>query len=405
MQPVVMISSYPPRHCGIGTFAEEAREFVQEALPDREIHVICHLDGEGENVHPIIDTSRADWHHVVAETVRKLNPYVIHIQHEYGLYNHVDHRGVADLNARFLLMLDELGDYPTVVEPHTVHGRLRESEEEFISSMAQRCSIVLFKCAYQRWRLEWTWRDRGRSVPSNIMIVPHGVRPDKHFHVKSIDQIKQQLGLADLVGRRMAGLVGWIQSNKRWDLVADMWPGVHGEIASRTGEHWLLFAAGEMRDPAHRDDYDLYVGKLQELESRGLARFYRFVPWGDIYYRVMAACDFVILPTLDETQSGTLARIIALNKPYITTAPLEGLTSQTVESDGGLLFTNRETLRRAIIRMAASEKLRWKLGENNKRYLETHVSWRIVAQKYIEAYDLAAAAKRGEAAVCFPSDI
>ena len=34
--PIVMISSYPPRLCGIATFVEEAREFVQKANPDNE---------------------------------------------------------------------------------------------------------------------------------------------------------------------------------------------------------------------------------------------------------------------------------------------------------------------------------------------------------------------------------
>ncbi len=60
----------------------------------------------------------------------------------------------------------------------------------------------------------------------------------------------------------------------------------------------------------------------------------------------MAVCDFIVLPSTDETQSGTLARIIALNKPFVTTAPMEGLTTQTLESEGGLLFTTKEMLRR-----------------------------------------------------------
>ena len=46
--PIVMISSYPPRLCGIGTFTEEAREFIQKANPDREVLVISHTDGRGK---------------------------------------------------------------------------------------------------------------------------------------------------------------------------------------------------------------------------------------------------------------------------------------------------------------------------------------------------------------------
>ena len=97
---------------------------------------------------------------------------------------------------------------------------------------------------------------------------------------------------------------------------------------------------------------------------------------------------------MDETQSGTLARVIALNKPYITTAPMEGLTAQTLESEGGLLFTNKEMLRSKVIRLACDEELRLELGGNLRRYLENVVSWDKVAAQYDEAYTLAREAKR-----------
>jgi len=85
-QPIVIVSSYPPRLCGIATFAEEAREYIQKANPDREVLVISYTDGEGEGVYPIIDMDRRDWWEVVAEKINELNPYAIHLEHEYGQY-------------------------------------------------------------------------------------------------------------------------------------------------------------------------------------------------------------------------------------------------------------------------------------------------------------------------------
>ncbi|HHN73269.1 MAG TPA: hypothetical protein ENK13_04185, partial [Thermopetrobacter sp.] len=78
--PIVMISSYPPRLCGIATFAEEAREFIQKANPDREVLVISHTDGAGEGVYPLIDMSRRTWWKPVAEKIRDLNPYAVHLE-------------------------------------------------------------------------------------------------------------------------------------------------------------------------------------------------------------------------------------------------------------------------------------------------------------------------------------
>ena len=173
-----------------------------------------------------------------------------------------------------------------------------------------------------------------------------------------------------------------------------MWEEIYNEILEKTGEKWTLFAAGAMRDPNHEADYKKYKDQVEMLEKKGMAHYYEFIPRGEIYYKVMAMCDFIVLPSTDETQSGTLARIIALNKPYITTAPMEGLTSQTLESEGGLLFTNKKMLKDKVIKLATDEKLRFELGENLKSYLENTVAWEVVAEQYNEAYELANSAKK-----------
>jgi len=389
--PIVIISSYPPRLCGIATFSEEAREFIQERHPERRVLVISHTDGAGEGVTPIIDMSRRDWWKPVVEQMERLEPYVIHIEHEYGLYEYRDENGNGDGNQGFLEMLRGLQPYPVVVEPHTVHGRLCDHEVNFMRGATELADVVLFKCHYQKWRLDWNFGARGLATPGNVAVVPHGARPDRRWTLEQVVELKKELGLGDLpyLGDRLVGLVGWIQRNKRWDILASMWEEITAEIKERTGEDWDLLAAGEMRDPADRDAFMKYRGVVELLERRGLAHFYEFIPRGDLYYKVMACCDFVVLPTIDETQSGTLARIIALNKPFVTTAPMEGLTAQALESGGGLLFSTKELLRENVVRLACDEDLRLELGEKVKRYLDNVVSWRVVAQQYDEAYELA----------------
>ena len=388
-KPIVIVGSWPPRECGIATFAEEAAEFIRKRDPDRPLYVICHEDGEGENVFPIIDTSSSDWYEPVVQKVRELNPYVVHLQHEYGLYEYVNEAGESDKNEGFLRLLDELHDIPTVVEPHTVHGRMKDHEEAFVREVARLCNVLLFKCHYQKWRLDWTFSSKDWDRPRNIMVIPHGARPDRRYPIGEVPNVKEELGLGHLKDKRIAGLVGWIQSNKRWDILTSMWTDIRQEVLERTGEEWILLAAGDMRDPNHREDYEKYVEEVKLLEKNGLAHFYEFTPRGEIYYKVMGVCDFIVLPSIDETQSGTLARIIALNKPYVTTAPLEGLTAQTIESGGGLLFTNKPMLRDKVIRLATDEDLRWELGFRLYRYLMNEVSWEVIAGQYFEAYERA----------------
>jgi 1,2-diacylglycerol 3-alpha-glucosyltransferase len=389
--PIVMISSYPPRLCGIGTFTEEAREFIQKANPGRQVLVISHTDGQGEGVLPIIDISKRDWWKTVAGKVDELHPFAVHLEHEYGLYEHHDSRGEGDGNEGFLDLLDAINEFPTIVEPHTVHGRLTDFEANFVYKLCERARVVLFKCHYQKWRLEWNFVGRGWQTPRNVMVVPHGARPDKRWGIEDVPTLREELGLDKVpyLGKHLVGMVGWIQSNKRWDILTSMWEDIHAEILDRSGHNWDLLAAGSMRDPNHLSDFNHYREQLKVLEGKGIAHYFEFVPRGEIYYKVMAVCDFIVLPSTDETQSGTLARIIALNKPYITTAPMEGLTAQTLESGGGLLFTNKEMLKDEVIAMACNEDLRLRLGENLKKYLDEVVSWELVANQYNEAYELA----------------
>ena len=394
--PVVMVSSYPPRLCGIATFCEEAREFIQKHNPDREVLVISHIDGEGEGVFPIMDMSRRDWWRCVADKIHDLQPHAVHIEHEYGLYEYFDERGQGDGNEGLLNLLEALGGVPTVMEPHTVHGRLTDFEADFVFKMCRRADLVLFKCHYQKWRLDWNFSGRGWPTPRNVMVIPHGARPDRRYSLAQVVALRNELGLDRIphLANHLVGLIGWIQSNKRWDILTSMWEEIAEEIQERTGEDWDLLAAGSMRDPNHRADYEKYKDEVQILEGKGLAHYYEFIPRGDIYYKMMAVCDFIVLPSTDETQSGTLARIIALNKPYITTAPMEGLTAQTIESGGGMLFTNKDLLKRQVIELACNEGLRMEYGERLKHYLENVVSWEVVARQYNEAYDLAREAKK-----------
>jgi glycosyltransferase involved in cell wall biosynthesis len=389
--PLVVVSSYPPRKCGIATFIEEALEFVGARLPKRPIHIVSHLDGQGPQVHPILDQDDPNWPERVSALIQQLDPYVVHLEHEYGLYSYRDPvTGQQDNNERFIQLLTLLraAGIPTVVETHTVHGRYTEAEARFLRQLVASCTTLILKCDYQRWRMEWNFHEQ----QENVIVIPHGARPDKLD--LDTEDCKRRLGLNELVGKPVLGLIGWIQTNKRWDLILDQWEALRQEVLEQTGQEWMLLCAGNMRDPNDTAFFEMCRAKAQDMERRGIARYVEFDPRGDLYYEMMACFDAVALPSLDETQSGTLARIMALGKPYITSAPLEGLTSQTVESEAGLLFSNDATLRRGLLRLMTSANLRAELGANARSYLQRVVSWDVVAEQYLDAYAMAAAKMR-----------
>jgi glycosyltransferase involved in cell wall biosynthesis len=394
--PIILVSSYPPRPDGVAAFCQEAREFIQKANPGRAVLVVCHAGGEGPGVLPVIEIADRRWWRPVAEKIHELKPYAVHVQHEYELYEYRDERGHGDRNAGFLDLLDAIGDVPTVVEPHTVHGRLTDFEADFLSKLCQRGDVVLLKCHYQKWRLDCDFLRRDWPTPRNVMVVPHGVRPDRRYSLADVVAMRKQLGLDDSprLATHLVGLVGWIHSNKRWDILTSMWEEIAAAIRRRTGEPWDLLAAGATPGPDGPPDRQAHRLGVEVTAVSAPARYYEFPPRGDLYDKMMAVCDFVVLPAIDEAELGTLARIIALNKPYIAPAPMEGLTAQTLDSEGGLLFTSKDMLKRHVIELACNESVRLRLGENLRRYLDQVVSWDVVAGQYGRAYDLARRAQR-----------
>ena len=253
--------------------------------------------------------------------------------------------------------------------------------------MSQRADVLIFKCHYQKWRLDWIFAGRGWKTPLDVMVIPHGSRADKRWGVDEIPKLRQEIGLNHLshIGKHMVGLVGWIQSNKRWDILTSMWEGIASEIKDRTGEHWDLLAAGTVRDPDHLEDFQKYRTDIEILEKKGLAHYYEFIPRGDIYYKIMALCDFIVLPSTDETQSGTLARIIALNKPFITTAPMEGLTAQTWKAEQVSFFHDQEGLSAESDPAGMAIRISDSSWAKSEIVSGEFVSWEVVSSQYDQA--------------------
>ena len=403
-QPIILISSYPPRRCPVAEFCREAREFLQKHHPEREVVVLSHTDAAGDGVLPVINMTRAGWWKPVAEKVRQLDPHAVHIQHEYGLYEYYDDRGHHDRGEGFLDLLDAISGYPVVVEPHTVHGRLMDYEADFLFKLCRRADVVLVKCQYQKWRLGWNFAGLGWPTPRNLLVVPHGVRPDRRLRLDQVQPMRKELGLdkGPLAGH-LVGLVGWVQGNKRWDILTGLWGEIAEEIHRRSGQEWNLLAKGPPNDMCNGE-----APTMQQpvVERKLPCRYYEFYPRGDEANndKLLAVCDFMVLPSADETQAGTLARIIALNKPYIAAAPAEVLTAQTLDSQGGLLFASRESLRQQVVELACNEPLRMKLGTNLQQYLDNDVSWTVVVRRYDEAYELARSAKTTGKSVNLPTE-
>jgi len=104
---VCMVTAYPPRVGGIATYASELIHAIKRY--GHTVEIISHPDAEvgghenQKNVYGLMDIQRAGWERIVFKKIQELQPDVVHIQHEYGLYATEGDYGIPIVDILFLL--------------------------------------------------------------------------------------------------------------------------------------------------------------------------------------------------------------------------------------------------------------------------------------------------------------
>ena len=116
---LAIVSTYPPVSCGIGTYTRYLATELARAGCDTTVLTDWESVPQAEatlEVRPCFDRD-GDYVGAIVAAVTDVDPRVVHIQHEYGIFGFDD---------RFLDLLRELRrrGYPAVVTLHTVHTAL-----------------------------------------------------------------------------------------------------------------------------------------------------------------------------------------------------------------------------------------------------------------------------------------
>lgn len=371
---IAWLSSWPPRHCGIATYSTE---LVQNLRKKRnQVHIICHPDGgaPGEKyVYPVIDTTKPGWDEAAYQTVQTIAPDVVHIQHEYGLYQTAEDHAAGLF--RLLFRWQVAGKFPVVVTYHSVYTRLNAMMALYMDVMQRLLDAGIVHETYQ-----WVYlpSNIGRTL-DNIYVIPHGANVDAKATRK---ESKHKLGLTE---KKVVGLLGWFTETKGFHRVLERWD----RISEILGPETVLVLAGEARmgDSAQLE----YKKKLLDLvdKSRFKDRIRivlgSFTP--DEYEKVLASFDVMIMPYSFASQSGNLAHSFSLGVPVVVSA-LEGLKAEIEESGAGISVApnDGEELERAIVSILKDDDLRERLSHRAREYVKHKISWSITVDKHLRLY-------------------
>jgi glycosyltransferase involved in cell wall biosynthesis len=375
---IAWLSSWPPRPCGIATYSEELITALRKAQND--IHVICHPDGgrPGEkNIYPVMNTGVPGWDEAVYDKVQKINPDIVHIQHEYGLYQtSADH---ASGLFRFLFRLQVQGKYPAVITYHSVYSRLNPMMRLYMDIMQRLVQAGIVHAEYQWMCLH---ANLGRMV-DNVVVIPHGAAAGVSI---SKIQAKKKLGLE---GKSVLGMLGWFTQTKGFDRVLEIWDDLAAELGDNT---WLVLAGDARRGDPNQIDYKkklLYL--VEQCVHNDRIKVVQGSFTSEEYNSIMAAFDLMVMPYTFASQSGNLAHSFALGVPAVVSG-LEGLKAEAEASGAAVPVSpgDREELKQAILMIMGNAALHKRYAQRASAYVKKKISWSITAKKHMQVYQKAA---------------
>jgi glycosyltransferase involved in cell wall biosynthesis len=248
---VAIVSTYPPRPCGIGTFTSDLRGALGDADPTIEVDIVSlSRDDHGTPAPEVVANIRQDVHSDYPATTRTLasrGTDVVLIEHEYGIYG-----GAA---GSFVTSLADGLAQPLVVTLHTVLAEPSVREAEALRALCQRATLVTVFTETARTMVA----ESLLVPPERVRVVPHGAptallpdsvrtgraaleRLEEHTVLSTFGLISAGKGV-EVVIEALPALVA-----RRPDLLYLVAGTTHPEVVKHEGERYRLSLERLVRD-------------------------------------------------------------------------------------------------------------------------------------------------------------
>jgi glycosyltransferase involved in cell wall biosynthesis len=304
---VLVVSSYPPRHCGVGAYARTQVERLRHE--GHQVTVLSPPDGDGDvrvpfhGGRPFLAASRLG---------RDADRIVVHFQP--ALY-YRPRAPLSKMGTSLGLLRLCLKRPRTEVLVHEADVPKRWRPDYLLLAAAFRAApALLFHSAAERDRLRHTYGVRVRS-----RIVPHVEGVTVHDSV-SRTEARGRLRLS--AEETVLVCPGFLHPDK----------GIERAVgAFRSARAGRLYVVGSVKDRTPRNE--AYAAALREQvhETQRAELVERYLD--DLEFDLwIAAADAVVLPYRRSWSSGALARAQALGTPVIVTA-VGGLAEQASTRD------------------------------------------------------------------------
>lgn len=351
---ILIITSFPPRECGIATFSKDLTLAMQEGLSDTFNVKICALEKDDEpksypkEVKYVLNTSKhCDYIQLAHKINKDENVKTVFIQHEFGLYG----GEYGEFLMSFLYSLEK----PVVVTYHTVLPQPNNKRRDIVNRISQIAEHVIVMTENSANIL----REFYTIAEKKIQIIPHGTHPVEY---KDKDDLRKKYGFGN---KKIVSTFGLISSNKNIENALDALPAVinlHPDL--------LYLIIGKTHPEVIKNEGETYremlKKKVEDLKIQDNVRFINQFTDTEVLLDLLQMSDTYIFTSKDKNQavSGTFAYAMSCGCPVVATAIPHA--KELLSDNTGILidFEKPEQLSKALIKLLKDKNLRDQMSSN-----------------------------------------
>lgn len=368
---LVMITTFPPRECGIATYAQDLMKALNDKFVRSFYIKICALENEahhyGNEVKYILETNKQESYARFTEQMNKSNVNLIMVQHEFGLFR--EHE--KDL----LQMLSTLKQ-PVIIVFHTVIPKPEEAIQMYIQNIAKKVSGIIVMTNDAMGILVNDY-----LIPKHkITMIPHGTHLVKH---SDKEDLKQKYGYQ---GRKVLSTFGLLSSGKSIETTLHALPA----ICKKHPETLFLIIGKTHLTVAKRDGEEYrnnLLAIIRELKLEDHVNFINeYLPL-KILLEYLQLTDIYLFTSKDPNQavSGTFSYALSCGCPIIST-PIPHAREVIQNGTGRIVdFESPEQLAHEVIKLLNDKKFRLSIGMNGLQEMAPTV-WENSALNHVRMF-------------------
>jgi glycosyltransferase involved in cell wall biosynthesis len=313
---VAILSSFPPRECGIATFARdligaiESSSYLLQLTHIRMSHPLVIAMNEAGQTYEYdgrvrwqIDRDSREQYVQAADSINRSGVKLVSVQHEYGLF--------GGEHGEYLLDFLDRVRRPVVLTMHTVLERPSHSLRLVTEQLINKSDAVVVLAESARDILATYYR---RADLGKLTLIPHGTPVVRR---EAVGRCKDELGLA---GHTVLSTFGLLGPDKGIEHAIRALPEI---IADHPDVIYLVLGQTHPGQRKHSGETyrQMLVELVDELGLRNHVRFYnRYLSLNELL-RFLQATDVYVMPYLNPQQivSGTLAYATACGKAVVAT--------------------------------------------------------------------------------------